>query len=77
MSLKYEPSSEPQLIRDLKAAVETYHDPVFTTALIAGDDVILHVMHKAGLLDKIKVMKCAAVPRRSYLRLIDFFIAEL
>ncbi|KAJ1480134.1 hypothetical protein T484DRAFT_1811762 [Baffinella frigidus] len=43
------PSPHTQLVHDLGLAV-------FTTALIAGDDVILHVIHKAGLLDKIKVI---------------------
>ena len=55
-----EPSQHPlpQLISDLKKAADTYSSPVFTTALIAGDDVILHAIHKAGILDKIKVWSC-------------------
>jgi len=47
---------EDQAIADLKKAVENYENPVFTTALIAGDDVILHLIHKAGLLGKIKII---------------------
>ena len=45
---------EQQLIADLKIATETYKNPVFTTALIAGDDVLLHAIHKAGLMDKVR-----------------------
>jgi len=47
---------EEQAIADLKHAVDNYENPVFTTALIAGDDVILHLIHKAGLLGKIKII---------------------
>mmetsp|Transcript_26697 Transcript_26697/g.65793 ORF Transcript_26697/g.65793 Transcript_26697/m.65793 type:complete len:317 (-) Transcript_26697:49-999(-) len=47
---------EELLIEDLQTAVKEYENPVFTTALIAGDDVILHAIHKAGLIDKIKVI---------------------
>lgn len=35
-----------QAVANLKKAVENYDNPVFTTALIAGDDVILHIIHK-------------------------------
>ena len=35
-----------QAVANLKKAVENYENPVFTTALIAGDDVILHIIHK-------------------------------
>eukprot|EP00282_Hemiselmis_andersenii_P003555 CAMPEP_0114133380 /NCGR_PEP_ID=MMETSP0043_2-20121206/13597_1 /TAXON_ID=464988 /ORGANISM="Hemiselmis andersenii, Strain CCMP644" /LENGTH=258 /DNA_ID=CAMNT_0001226957 /DNA_START=188 /DNA_END=964 /DNA_ORIENTATION=+ len=47
---------EEQLLSDLKNAAERFENPVFTTALIAGDDVILHGINKAGLFDKIKVV---------------------
>lgn len=30
--------------------------PVLTTALIAGDQVILHILSKAGLLKEVKVL---------------------
>jgi len=49
-------SMEKLLIDDLTVAANTHQNPVFTTALIAGDDVILHALHKGGLLDKVKVM---------------------
>eukprot|EP00960_Hanusia_phi_P050276 760121-Hanusia_phi.AAC.5 len=37
---------EQQAVSDLTLAVSKYENPVFTTALIAGDDVILHILHK-------------------------------
>jgi hypothetical protein len=30
--------------------------PLFTIALIAGDVVMIDMMHKAGLLDKVKIV---------------------
>jgi len=47
---------EQQAIDDLILAVAKYENPVFTTALIAGDDVILHILHKSGLLPKVKIV---------------------
>eukprot|EP00035_Acanthoeca_spectabilis_P019624 m.429022 g.429022 ORF g.429022 m.429022 type:complete len:293 (+) comp16935_c0_seq1:591-1469(+) len=44
------------LEKSLKRAVETKKRPIFTIALIAGDMVILDAIHRAGLLDKIKVI---------------------
>jgi hypothetical protein len=40
----------------LKKTAEIKKRPVFTTALIAGDCVILDAIHKAGLLSKIDVL---------------------
>ena len=45
-----------QLIENLKDAVAQRERPMFTTALIAGDCVILDAIHKAGLLDKISIV---------------------
>jgi phosphoadenosine phosphosulfate reductase len=44
------------LIKSLRHAVENKKRPIFTIALIAGDMVILDAIHRAGLLDKIKVI---------------------
>lgn len=44
------------LTKSLKHAVENKKRPIFTIALIAGDMVILDAIHRAGLLDKIKVI---------------------
>lgn len=43
---------EQQAIGALQAAVDKFEHPVFPCALIAGDVVILHLLHKAGLLGK-------------------------
>ena len=43
---------EQQAIGALKGAADKFEHPVFPCALIAGDVVILHLLHKAGLLDK-------------------------
>ena len=51
---------ELQAFDDFKKAIEFSSDgaakPVLTTALLAGDQVILHILHKAGLLKEIQVM---------------------
>jgi phosphoadenosine phosphosulfate reductase len=47
---------EAQLQAVLKKTAEIKKRPVFTTALIAGDCVILDAIHKAGLLSKIDVL---------------------
>jgi len=47
---------QQQAIADLQLAVKNYENPVFTTALIAGDDVLLDLIHKAELMDKIKII---------------------
>ena len=47
---------EKQLEDTLKKIVQDKKKPVFTTALIAGDCVILDAIAKAGLLDKITVV---------------------
>ena len=41
---------------NLKTIVETRERPIFTTALIAGDCVIMDVIMKMGYADKIKVI---------------------
>ena len=43
---------EQQAMDALKTAASHFENPVFPCALIAGDVVILHLLHKAGLLDK-------------------------
>ncbi|CAM9425364.1 unnamed protein product [Chrysoparadoxa australica] len=45
-----------QLMSTLKLAADVKKKPIFTTALIAGDCVILDAIAKAGLLDKIDVV---------------------
>ena len=40
----------------LKEAVATKERPMFTTALIAGDAVILDALHKTGLLSKVPIV---------------------
>lgn len=47
---------ENELMTCLKQVVETKERPMFTTALITGDCVILDAIHKAGLLDKIPIV---------------------
>lgn len=47
---------EKQLMSVLKKTAEIKKKPVFTTALIAGDCVILDAIAKAGLLDKIEIV---------------------
>ena len=47
---------EHELMTALKQVVETKERPMFTTALITGDCVILDAIHKAGLLDKIPIV---------------------
>eukprot|EP00904_Undaria_pinnatifida_P003436 jgi/Undpi1/13093/HiC_scaffold_8.g02755.m1 len=47
---------EGELQESLKAVVANKKNPLFTTALIAGDCVILDAIAKAGLLDKIQVV---------------------
>jgi phosphoadenosine phosphosulfate reductase len=45
-----------QLKVDLLRTASFFERPIFTTALIAGDVVILDVMHRCGLLDHIPVV---------------------
>jgi phosphoadenosine phosphosulfate reductase len=47
---------EAQLTATLKQAVESKERPMFTIALIAGDVVILDALHKADLLNKVKIV---------------------
>jgi 3'-phosphoadenosine 5'-phosphosulfate sulfotransferase (PAPS reductase)/FAD synthetase len=47
---------ENALQATVKKVIETKKRPIFTTALIAGDSVILDAIAKAGLLDKIDVI---------------------
>eukprot|EP01041_Mallomonas_annulata_P006465 gene6465-13058_t len=47
---------ESELQRSLIDAVNSRERPIFTTALIAGDCVILDAIHKAGLLSKVPVI---------------------
>jgi phosphoadenosine phosphosulfate reductase len=47
---------EQDLLQSLKDAVATRERPMFTTALIAGDAVILDAIAKAGLLSKIPIV---------------------
>jgi hypothetical protein len=47
---------EKDLFAVLKEAVATKQRPMFTTALIAGDAVILDALHKTGLLSKVPVI---------------------
>jgi uncharacterized protein with PIN domain len=44
--------SEEQALSALRASAESFKHPVFPCALIAGDVVILHLLHKAELLGK-------------------------
>eukprot|EP00238_Polyblepharides_amylifera_P006123 CAMPEP_0196574296 /NCGR_PEP_ID=MMETSP1081-20130531/4046_1 /TAXON_ID=36882 /ORGANISM="Pyramimonas amylifera, Strain CCMP720" /LENGTH=292 /DNA_ID=CAMNT_0041892279 /DNA_START=277 /DNA_END=1155 /DNA_ORIENTATION=- len=47
---------ESQLVTDLLRAVALFKHPVMTTALIAGDMVLLDIMHRQGLLQKLPVV---------------------
>mmetsp|Transcript_7667 Transcript_7667/g.11522 ORF Transcript_7667/g.11522 Transcript_7667/m.11522 type:complete len:311 (+) Transcript_7667:89-1021(+) len=47
---------ESTLMENLKKVAEIKKRPIFTTALIAGDCVILDAIAKAGLLDKIDII---------------------
>jgi phosphoadenosine phosphosulfate reductase len=47
---------EAELLDNLKLAVATKERPMFTTALIAGDAVILDALAKADLLSKVPVI---------------------
>lgn len=47
---------ESELIDNLKTAIAKKERPMFTTALIAGDCVIIDAIHKAGLLDKVPIV---------------------
>lgn len=47
---------ENELIADLKNAAATRQRPMFTTALIAGDNVILHALAKADLLKTVPIV---------------------
>ena len=47
---------EEDLYAVLKDAVATKERPMFTTALIAGDAVILDALHKTGLLSKVPIV---------------------
>jgi len=47
---------EEQAIASLKLAVDSGKQVVFPNALIAGDTVITYLLHKAGLLPKVKVL---------------------
>ena len=48
-------SLEQQAIADFQQAIRFHGSPgpVLTTALIAGDMVVLHILHKAGLLNEV------------------------
>ncbi|QDZ18571.1 phosphoadenosine-phosphosulfate reductase [Chloropicon primus] len=45
-----------QLKTDLLRTVAMFDRPIFTTALIAGDVVLLDVLHKSGLVDHVPVV---------------------
>lgn len=47
---------EAELKQTIDTLVANKKKPVFTTALIAGDCVILDAIHKAGVLDKVEVI---------------------
>lgn len=47
---------ENELFNDLKNAVATRERPMFTTALIAGDNVLLHALAKFDLLNKVPIV---------------------
>ena len=47
---------EDDLFAVLNEAVATKERPMFTTALIAGDAVILDALHKTGLLSKVPIV---------------------
>ena len=47
---------EADLFAVLEEAVKTKERPMFTTALIAGDAVILDALHKTGLLSKVPIV---------------------
>jgi phosphoadenosine phosphosulfate reductase len=47
---------QKELIDNLKTAAEIKQRPIFMTALIAGDVVIIDALHKAGLLSKVKII---------------------
>lgn len=47
---------EADLQQVLKEAISAKERPIFTTALIAGDCVILDAIHKAGLLNKVPIV---------------------
>jgi phosphoadenosine phosphosulfate reductase len=47
---------EDDLMANLKHAIANKERPMFTTALIAGDCVILDAIHKAGLLDQVPII---------------------
>lgn len=47
---------EDDLQKVLSEAISTKQRPIFTTALIAGDCVILDAIHKAGLLSKVPIV---------------------
>lgn len=47
---------EQQLVRTLRTVVQERRSPIFTTALIAGDAVLLDAIAKAGLLHRIPVV---------------------
>lgn len=47
---------EKDLFSVLQDAVNSKERPMFTTALIAGDSVILDAIHKAGLISKVPIV---------------------
>jgi phosphoadenosine phosphosulfate reductase len=47
---------EEDLFAVLKEAVNSKERPMFTTALIAGDNVILDALHRTGLLSKVPIV---------------------
>jgi len=47
---------ENDLAKVLQEAISAKERPIFTTALIAGDCVILDAIHKAGLLSKVPII---------------------
>jgi phosphoadenosine phosphosulfate reductase len=47
---------EAQLVKTMKAVVETKERPIFTIALIAGDVVMLDALARSGLLEKVTVI---------------------
>ena len=47
---------EKDLFSVLKEAVNSKQRPMFTTALIAGDNVIVDALHKTGLISKVPII---------------------
>jgi phosphoadenosine phosphosulfate reductase len=49
-------ATQNEAIGTLKVAVDNFKHPVFPCALIAGDVVLLHLLHRSQLLPKVPVV---------------------